>query len=186
MYHTKHMEKQTSYHPVAKFCHWTIVIIVAAQFVSSWLMSSIRHGAELNFFATAHLSFVALFLIPLAAGLFFMRFYKPVLKTEIETTGLIKIATAGLHYSLYAFLVIVPISGVVAASFRGKAVSFLGFFDVPLLTVSDPSLLMSFGKMHSEFAEVMGVIALVHIAAALYHHLIIKDDILNRMRPNRA
>lgn len=183
MYDTDHMNKQTSYHPVAKFFHWTIVALIAIQFVSGWLMPSMRHSASPNSFTFAHLS-IGLLVVPFAIALLFMRFYKPVARPEMETTtNLIKIATIGTHYLLYALLVALSISGLVAASLRGVAINFFGFFDIPYFVISNPSLLHSLGKMHSALATVIGIVALGHIAAALYHHVVLKDSVLNRMRP---
>lgn len=148
-------------------------------------MPIMRNSVHPNYFKIMHVSF-GIFVFIFAIKLFFMRFYKPVARPETDASGwLIKLVTIGTHYLLYAFLVAIPFSGWIAASIRGKAISFLGLFDVPLLTVSDPSFLHSFGKMHSRLAVAIGVIAMAHLSAALYHHFVLKDEVLNRMRPKR-
>lgn len=186
MYDTDHMNKRTLYHPIAKFFHWTIVVLIAIQFVSGWLMPSMRHGAGPNSFTFAHLS-LGLLVAPFAMALLFMRFYKPVARPEMETaTNLIKIATTSTHYLLYTLLVTLSISGAVAASLRGVVVNFFGLFDIPYFVISNPSLLRSLGEMHSALATAIGIVAIGHIAAALYHHVVLKDSVLERMRPTRS
>jgi len=174
--------KHTSYYPFAKFLHWAIVILVAIQFVSGWLMPSMRHGVNANYFTTIHL-YWGLLLVPLAGLLFFMRFYKPVARPEMETvSNLIKVVTIGTHYLFYLLLLLIPLSGWMAVSLREAQISFFNLFSMPLATINNPSFLYTFGKMHSELATFLGLVALGHIAAALYHHFVLKDSVLERMR----
>lgn len=180
------MPTRTTYHPIAKFLHWTIVVLIAIQFVSGWLMPSMRHYATPNYFTTIHL-YWGLLLVPLAVLLLFMRFYKPVARPETDAaSGFVKIATIGTHYLFYLLLLLIPLSGWVAVSIREAQISFFNLFSMPLTTINNPSFLYAFGKMHSELATILGLVALGHIAAALYHHFIIKDSVLDRMRPGRS
>jgi len=174
----------TSYHSVAKFFHWAIVTIIAIQFVSGWLMPSMRHSVHPNYYKIIHVS-SGLLVLFLAISLLFMRFYKQVAKPEMEKMKLIKNVATGVHYLLYGLLVIVPLSGWIAASIRGKGISFLGIFNVPLLTVNNPSFLYSFGRIHEDLATIIGILILGHLAVALYHHFVLKDPVLRRMLPNR-
>lgn len=176
----------TSYHPVAKFFHWTIVLIIIAQFVASWFMAELRHGGMPNIFNTIHASAWSLLVIPLALALLFMRFYKPVARPEEEQKGIApKLATA-MQYALYILLFVVPISGWATMSLRHIPVNFLGLFNFPVLSISNPSFLFTLGRIHGTAANLLGLLALAHAGAALYHHIILKDQVLNRMRPTRS
>lgn len=180
------MIPNTSYHPIAKFCHWAIVLVVAGQFVASWFMAETRHGAPLNIFNTIHASAWSLLVIPLALAFLFMRFYKPVARPEEEQEGLApKLATA-MQYALYILLFIVPISGWATMSLRHIPINFLGLFNLPVLSISNPSFLFTLGRMHGTAANLLGLLALAHAGAALYHHFILKDQVLNRMRPGQS
>lgn len=176
----------TSYHPIAKFCHWAIVLVVAGQFVASWFMAELRHGALPNIFNTIHASAWSLVAVPLALALLFMRFYKPVARPEEEQKGLApKLATA-MQYALYILLFIVPVSGWATMSLRHIQINFLGLFDLPILSISNPSFLFTLGRMHGGAANLLGLLALAHAGAALYHHFVLKDSVLARMRPTRS
>lgn len=177
------MNKNTSYHPFAKFFHWTIVALIAIQFISGWLMPILRYSDMPNYFKITHLS-LGLLVVPLTIALFYMRFSKPVERPEMDTaTNLIKRVTTGTHYILYILLVLVPISGWASASVRGMQISFFDIFNLPLTQIDSSTFLHLLGSSHGEIAELMGFVAVCHILAALYHHFILKDSVLNRMRP---
>lgn len=171
----------TSYHPIAKFCHWAIVAVVAGQFVTSWLMAEIRHGASPNVFNIIHASAWPLVIIPLGALLLFMRFYKPVAIPEDEQKGIASKLASAMQYALYILLFVVPLSGWVMMSFRHIPINFLGLFNLPILSISNPSFLFTLGRMHEDVANILGILALAHASAALYHHFILKDSVLTRM-----
>lgn len=176
----------TSYHPIAKFCHWAIVLVVSVQFVSSWFMAEARHAEASNIFNTTHISGWSLLAIPLAATLLFMRFYKPVARPIEEQVGLAPKFALAMHAALYALLVVVPISGWMTLALRHVPVSFMGLFDLPVFYVNSHSFLLSLANMHGDFANILGIFALGHVAAALWHHFILRDSVLERMRLGRS
>lgn len=183
MYDTGHMNKSTSYHPAAKFFHWTMVALIAVQYLSGWLMPFLRHSTSPNYFKFAHLS-LGFLVVLFAAALLFMRFYRPVARPETDNAAsLIRWATTGTHYLLYILLVVVSFSGLASASVRSMKIDFIGLFNVPLLQIGDPSFLHSLAGMHGALTDVLGVVAIAHIGAALYHHFVLRDSVLNRMRP---
>lgn len=177
------MNNRTAYHPVAKFIHWSIVILIAVQFVSGWPMPLLRYSDTPNYFKITHLS-LGLSVIPFAAALYYMRFSKPVARPEMDTaSNLLKLITTGTHYLLYILLVLVPISGWASASIRGMKIGFFDIFNLPLTQIDSSTFLHLLGGVHGEIAELMGFVAVCHILASLYHHFILKDSVLNRMRP---
>lgn len=174
---------RTSYHPIAKFFHWSIVLIIAIQFISSWFMSGLRFGSLPNIFNTIHFSAISFFAIPLAVGLFFFRFYKPVEKNIKDGEEWMDKAATAMQYALYVLLLVVPISGWVSVSIRHLPIDFFGLFYFPVLNVVNPSLLYSFGRMHGDISNILGFLALGHIAAAIFHHFVLRDLVLRRMLP---
>lgn len=177
---------RTTYHPIAKICHWSIVLIVAIQFISSSFMEGLRFGSLPNIFNTIHFSAISFILIPLAVALFFLRFYKPVEKDVKEGEEWMDKAATAMQYALYALLIVVPITGWLAVTIRHLPVDFFGFFYLPMLDIANPSLLHTVARLHGDLSNVLGFLALGHIGAALFHHYVLKDSILKRMLPWRA
>jgi|SaaInlV_100m_DNA_5_1039725.scaffolds.fasta_scaffold02841_5 cytochrome b561 len=101
------------------------------------------------------------------------------------------------HWILYLFIFAMPLTGWLG--FGMPAVNFYGLFDIPTLNGT--------GFFESSFAENMGLVfeewekpidfvhvnilgrlfvwmlILVHVAAALYHHFVQKDNTLRKMVP---
>ena len=88
------------------------------------------------------------------------------------------------HWALYGLLLLVPLSGwvMVSGTDKRRPLDWFGMFDIAYLPVST-----GVGDISHEAHELLGwaMLALVvtHIAAALRHHLILRDNVLARMAP---
>ena len=63
----------------------------------------------------------------------------------------------------------------------GYPVSFFGLFEFPIYLDKDPALAETFLTAHGLIWMGLVIAALGHIAAALQHHFILKDDVLKKM-----
>ena len=177
------MQKLAKYHPLSKFLHWSIVFLVAIQFLTSFIMSGVGKNIDPDMFLNLHMSF-GVFVAPLALALLLMRFVRPV---EAITTSTLKLQdrlAPAMDYVLYILLVIIPFSGEAFASSHGVNVRVFGLFDLPALFAEGSSLGSAIGEAHSFLAWTTGVLVLGHIAAAIYHHVVMKDQVLVRMLPS--
>lgn len=95
--------------------------------------------------------------------------------------GVLQFLNDAMHYTLYALLVAVVVLGVVNAFVRGS--SLFGIASLPQL--GDPALKKPITEWHGLGANLVLALALLHAAAALAHHYILKDDVLLRMLPKR-
>jgi cytochrome b561 len=88
------------------------------------------------------------------------------------------------HWTLYALLLAMPLTGwaMVSGSTKRRPLDWFGAFDIPYLPVST-----NVGGLGHDAHGVLGwlMLALVvlHVAAALRHHLILRDTVLARMLP---
>ncbi len=91
-----------------------------------------------------------------------------------------------VHWMLYASLVIVPLSGWLHhAATQGFAPILWPFGQsLPLVPVDD-GVAHFFAAWHWLFTKVLVAALILHIAGALKHHLIDRDDTLRRMLPGR-
>ena len=96
-------------------------------------------------------------------------------------------AAETVHWMLYASLVIVPLSGWLHhAATQGFAPILWPFGQsLPLVPVND-DVAHFFAAWHWLFTKVLVAALLLHIAGALKHHLIDRDDTLRRMLPGRT
>lgn len=94
-----------------------------------------------------------------------------------------RILARSAHYALYALMFAMPLSGWAMSSAGGHAVSLFGLFELPPLVAKDPEFGKEMAELHETLAwTLIGVIGL-HVAGALKHHFIDKDETLRRMLP---
>jgi cytochrome b561 len=90
------------------------------------------------------------------------------------------------HWSLYLLMVAICLSGIATTFARGRPIDF-GLFQIALpwgLAITR-NVARSLKNIHGWLGEAILVIAFLHALAALWHHYVRKDDVLNRMLPGR-
>ena len=88
-------------------------------------------------------------------------------------------------YAFYALMVLLPVLGILARQSEGAAVTFLGW-TLPTLIAADKAVSRQIETVHVWLGNVMIGLVAVHIAAALYHALVRRDDALARMLGTQA
>ena len=89
-----------------------------------------------------------------------------------------------LHWAFYALMILIPLSGMAQwnKSIAGKYPEFadLDFFNLfPIPHYSMPA----FGSLHGLMTNAAMVLLFLHVAAALKHQFLDKDNMLKRMSP---
>lgn len=87
----------------------------------------------------------------------------------------------GVHHLLYLLLGCVLLAGMTAAWFRGDTLFHL--FQIPALFSQEDPWREEIVDLHGLLANSLFAVALLHAAAALWHHFIRKDNVLRRMWP---
>ena len=87
------------------------------------------------------------------------------------------------HWLLYLLLFVIPILGWLNASWRGMPIVMFGL-ELPALMAKRAPGWGWTGDVHGLLANyVMLVLVGLHVAAALYHHFVRRDGVLQRMLP---
>lgn len=90
-----------------------------------------------------------------------------------------------VHIALYLLMIAIPVSGWLMSSAKGYTTNYFGLFDLPNLIEKDKALGHTLKEAHELLANLLIALAGLHIAAALKHQWIDKDNLLGRMRPAR-
>ncbi|HWI24129.1 MAG TPA: cytochrome b [Lysobacter sp.] len=87
-----------------------------------------------------------------------------------------------MHLALYAFLVAMPVLGLLTAWTDGKTL-YVPFTHVaiPALVGEHEDLAHQLEDLHGGIGEIFYWVIGAHILAALYHHFVRRDDTLRRM-----
>ncbi len=86
-----------------------------------------------------------------------------------------------VHWSFYALMFALPITGWLLTSAAGLPASFFGLVTFPSLIAPDNQLLSLFQEIHKWLSYALIALIFLHTAGALKHHFIDKDNILKRM-----
>ena len=89
-----------------------------------------------------------------------------------------------VHWMLYVLLVVQPLLGIFQAMYLTdyNVVAF-GLIDYSSLAADDAGRARIFHTLHNLNAWLLSALVIGHIAAALYHHYVQKDNALRRMLP---
>lgn len=88
-----------------------------------------------------------------------------------------------LHVMLYALTLAIPVSGWLMSSASGFQVVYLGILPIPDLLAEDKALADRLKDAHEFLNMFLLALVVLHVAAALKHHLLDRDDVLARMVP---
>jgi len=89
-----------------------------------------------------------------------------------------------LQALLYVLLLLVPITAILGAWLEGHPLTWLGGEIGPWIATSH-ELGRRIASLHGWLGDVILWLAGIHTAAALYHHFLLKDDVLRSMIPGR-
>lgn len=95
-----------------------------------------------------------------------------------------KLLAKASHWLFYVLLIALPLTGWLMSSSPEKPRPFSWFFlfDVPLLPAT-PALAGAAHEAHELLGWTMALLVLIHVAAALRHHFILRNRVFGRMLP---
>jgi cytochrome b561 len=167
---------------IAQLLHWLIVALIITQFTLATLFDDLPPGARKLALLARHKS-VGITILMLAVLRLAWRWANPKPPLPDTLRPWERTLARFTHALLYALLVAVPLAGWTMSSARGFPVSWFGFFTLPDLVPKNKPLYEVLMTTHAVLAWTLGVVAVIHMLAALKHHFVHKDDVLRRMLP---
>ncbi|HEX5393423.1 MAG TPA: cytochrome b [Rhodocyclaceae bacterium] len=173
------------YTPTAIALHWLVAIGIAGTFALGLYMHDLPLSpAKLELYSYHKWAGVTLFLLVLIRLLWRMGHPAPALPNTMSPL-MQKAATAG-HLALYALMFAIPLSGWIMSSAKGFQTVWFGVIPLPDLVGKDKALGHQLSELHEFLSYTLLVLVIGHVAAALKHHWIDKDDVLTRMLPKHG
>lgn len=171
--------------------HWVIALLIlgnlAGGLAFDWMLEqpdpAIKQAAfqGIQVHKAAGLTILALSLLRLLNRI---REGFPPLPEHMTTTE--KLLARVTHYGFYALMIGMPLGGwlMVSASPLNFPTSYFGLFDVPHLPVPQSAAIAgAAGTAHMIGGYTFLVLIALHVAGALKHHFLDRDDVLARMIP---
>jgi cytochrome b561 len=167
---------------VAKTLHWLTLVLLVGSFTLAVSMVNMPFSPrKLEFYSWHKWVGVTIFLLVLLR--LGWRLANPVPR---QPSGIPRWQQrlAGLtHAALYAILIVMPITGWIMSSALNLPVVYLGLVHIPSPFGVDRALGETMKVVHLSLAVALLVLVTIHALAALYHHLVLRDDVLRRMLP---
>jgi cytochrome b561 len=168
------------YGATAKTLHWLIVVLLVVQYAIGWLMPDVHRGPP-GVPMVLHIS-VGMLILLLILLRFGWRLTHPV-APETSLPPWQRLSSEAVHWLLYLMLIATTLSGWLFTSFRGWSVRFFYLVPLPMLWSGDNAAVKAIEGLHQFMGWSLFALIIVHVAAALVHMFIYRDNIMQRMLP---
>lgn len=173
----------TAWGAIAKLFHWLSALLVLFLVVYGfWMTHLIERAGRLTHYQWH--SLIGWYLLALLALRLAWRAFNPAPPLPAELPRWERATAYAAHWTLYVLMFVVSISGwMVADTFRQPIEPTLfGFIPVPhLVNASYRPYREAIETSHLVSSYVLLALAVIHVAAALRHHWVRKNDVLRRM-----
>jgi cytochrome b561 len=171
------------YSAPAKAMHWFVAIAVITLLIEGPVMKRlVPEGPVKENLYLFHEAVGALVLIVMVVRLA-RRLAFGVPAPEATMPLIEQRASLWAQYALYFLLFVTTVLGWAGTNAYGDPVSVFGLFDFPALLGKDQPLSDRIFVWHLACGLLIAAIVALHVAGALYHGLIRRDDVLRRMLP---
>jgi cytochrome b561 len=177
------MTKQPHYGTTAKVFHWLVVALLIVQYPLGKFMPHIHRGMTPGDAMTFHISFGIAILALMVLRLFW-RITHPVAPARSLPTWQQTISEA-VHWLLYALVLATTMTGWIFASERGWSISLFFAAPLPMLPTEGSLLANAIGKWHGTMEWALLLVIGAHVAAAMAHAFLFRDQIMQRMLPEK-
>lgn len=175
-----------TYSRTARALHWLTVALVAIQVPAGVYM--VYRGKTLDIWdkLTGALynghKLVGIAILLLVLWRLAYRFTRGAPLDEPTLEPWQKLASHANHWGLYLLLVATPVAGYVGISLF-PALDIFGLFKLPGIVAPDKAAAGTAFAVHLALAIGLVLLIGMHVAAALFHHFVRKDNVLGRMIP---
>ena len=172
------------YGSVAQFLHWAVLALLVFQVALGLIAHELPVGFERLVMMSRHKS-LGITILGIAVLRLLWRFANPP-PPPPPMPNWQRIAASLTHWSLYALLFALPITGWLTSSAANRPVSWWGLVQLPDFIAPDEGLEETWEEVHETLVNVLYVLAAVHVAGVVKHQFIDRDGLIRRMLPGRA
>jgi len=176
--------EQASFDRVMQAFHWLTLVLIAAIYSAAWVAHSGLAGEWYQPVMQLHRS-LGLTVAALTIFRLVWRRRARIPELPADLLFLQKFAARGTEALLYLLLLMQPFLGLLQTGARGQAVDFYFLFRLPAVIGLDRPLARQLHDFHALTANVLLILIALHSAAALFHHFIRRDGVLDAMLPAR-
>jgi cytochrome b561 len=177
------LNTQLRYGAVAQTLHWATAILVVSAWVLGQVGENLGGDGPRAPGLIAHVMVGLAVLLVLAVRLGWRLVDAPPLAEPTRLGAFIDRVARWAHYALLVLLFVAPAGGIAYQLARGEPLYLFGFYEVASPGALPRATSRAIKEMHEVFANLLMILALAHGAAALFHHWVLRDNVLRRMWP---
>lgn len=166
------------YDSAARALHWIVALLVIAN-LTSGLASDVLKPVVGNIVAIHKSLGMTILLLSIA------RIWWKLARGRRRRRNIARwerVASVATHWLFYAMLLMLPLTGWIFTSAGKYPLAWFGLFAVPKLDVVQGDILVVLARSSHEWMGIcFAALACLHVAAALRHHFILKDQVLRDM-----
>lgn len=170
----------TGWNPVARGLHWLMAALILAQGVVGWVGHEMSRSPVKVEVLTAHKS-LGITLLMLVALRLLWRWAHPAPPSPAGSNPWEVRAARLSHALLYLLMIALPLSGWLSASTSIVPWKLWWIMPWPAIAEPDQALHEFAEELHELLVKVLVAVLIVHVAAALQHHFLRRNDVLLRM-----
>ena len=175
---------RTRYDGMQKSLHWIIALLIAAAFMLALYLENLPLS-PLKFRLYSYHKWLGITVLILACIRLLWRTVRGAPAALQSQPRWQRVMASAAHHSLYLLMLALPLVGWAMSSAKGIPVVLYGVLPLPNWVPTNHDLGEQLETLHMVLAWILcGVVAL-HVAGALKHHFIDKDETLRRMLPGK-
>lgn len=163
--------------------HWLIAVLIVGVFTLGLVMTDIPGLTPTKLRYYSWHKWAGVTVLGLAALRLLWRLGHRAPAYPAAMPGWQRGVAHGLHGLLYFLLFAVPLSGYFYSLASGVPVVYFGVLPLPVLMAADPALKPVLKEVHYWLNMVLAGSVGIHLVAALWHQLVVRDRVMQRMLP---
>jgi len=175
------MSESTRFTTVQRVLHWTMAIAIIAMFFIGVGMVSTISTIYVPLLATHKSLGIAILLLAVIRLAVRFRYGSPALPSDLPEP--MKLAAHLSHYALYALMIGMPLIGWAMMSTANYPIVIFGSLRLPAILPQSNSLHALLWDAHFYLAFAFFALVLMHLAAALFHAWVRRDNVFHSMAP---
>ncbi|HEX9174476.1 MAG TPA: cytochrome b [Telluria sp.] len=163
--------------------HWLLAVLIVGAFTLGLVMTDIPGLTPTKVRYYSWHKWAGVTVLALAALRLLWRLGHRAPAYPASMPGWQRGVAHALHGLLYILLFAVPLSGYFYSLASGVPVVYFGVLPLPVLIDADPALKPVLKALHYWLNMVLAGSVGIHVAAALWHQLVVRDGVMQRMLP---
>lgn len=173
--------QRIGYHPASRILHWLVAALVLSTFPAGVIMTGedLSRPVQDALFIYHKNVGVIIFALMLVRLVLRVAYPAPPLPTTLPDWQ--RLAAKLSHWLLYILIFAMTISGYVRVVTGGFPIEMLDALNIPPLLPESEDVAETAKSIHASVRFALFAVIALHIGAALYHALVLRDGVFSHM-----